>query len=519
MLTCSGCGTPAESDHARFCTECGEALGSSQAQAGDRTDVPKSRSAVPASHVERGLSGGDTPSEAHSLTAQPVMLEINDNHFYMEEYACALEFRLSSLRGTVNGTVELSVAGPYLGHIKDRRLTLSSDGIARTLVQFVPDLAGELVVDITLCLVVGSEKQVWTAQPLLKVLAKNEDPTSVVFDFSQHAGGNIGYGLSNRNELREGFAKGLINSANDLLKQVYPEAWRRVPLTPGDVLPEQRLSVIAELADRGPRMTKASLVFHSDTAGECRVLLLGVPTVRMGRQRQQNDIVLRRFPRSEENDQKTRQINRTHLAIALRRDGLYLIDFGTANGTRAGGRTVRGELKLPLAGPSDVDVAGALQLRVTPFHDVCGHKAINAGGCQRLGPSDELWETAEHLGVRSVLVERVDNLSREESYVVVFRWATCGSGPDSEVRLPYGGLERSHLRILRLGGHLWVESLVEQDRLAVNGIPVGSGSAFPMLRGLLCRCGELEGAIEDFKQCGLVQLAGDDETGPGTPGW
>ncbi len=525
MVKCPKCAA-AEDDTASFCAECGEKLmaiedgvdssvgrdeeaapGGGPVATEDRTGSdqreaagvrPDSGNAPPTSPESEDACCGVDAASGAGVEAPPIELEINDNHFYMEKYACALEFRLLNRSGANIEDVSFSVSSQLLGTTHERRfpvvrLNEYRDGHDR--IQIVPELAGEHVVDITLRFRIGGEIHVWTAQPFLKVWARNENPSTINIDASMHAGGNIGYGLSVRDQVSKDVAAGQIRDVNDLIKQVYPAQWNRVSLLRRDA----GVRVVEELARVQRQLDKASIVFR-DGDGETRTLLLGQPKIRMGRKREQNDVILRLVPRSGKHDHSTRMIGQSHLVIALRRDGLYLADRKTVNGTRVDGQPVTGEVKLPLDRPAEVEVATTLRLRLTPYRDATGEAAVTAERYSRLGPPDSLWQMSESLGLRSLLIERVDNLAGEERYVVVYRWAACGTGIDNEIRGP--GPDRRQLRVLRLGERLWVESQMDENNLVADGVPIAPGCVFPLSPGLQF-AGGLQGSVEEFAQLGM----------------
>ena len=522
-MKCQRCGSAAEDDTASFCTECGEKLmaaedggidstapggGPAAAEDGTGSAPPEAAGVRPdpgdapatSPEPEDPCCGADAASAA-CVETPPIELEINDNHFYMEKYACALEFRLLNRSGANIEDVSFSVSSRLLGTTHERRFPVVRvneyrDGHDR--IQIVPELAGEHVVDITLRFRIGGEVHVWTAQPFLKVWARNENPSTINIDASMHAGGNIGYGLSVRDQVTKDVAAGQIRDVNDLIKQVYPAQWNRVSLLRRDA----GIRVVDELTRAQRQLDRAAIILRDGAGGETRTLLLGQSKIRMGRKREQNDVILRLVPRSKEHDHSTRMIGQSHLVVALRRDGLYLTDRKTVNGTRVDGQPVTGEVKLPLDRPAEVDVATTLRLRLTPYRDAAGEAAVTAERYARLGPPDSLWQISESLGLRSLLIERVDNLTNEERYVVVYRWAGCGAGVDNEIRVSGTGADRRQLRVLRLGERLWMEGQADETNLAVNGIPIAASSAFPLSPGLQLG-GGLQGSVEELAQVGM----------------
>ncbi len=216
MVKCPKCGAAAEDDTASFCAECGAQL------------VAVESGGLVAAEDESGLhhprAGVKTP---------PIELAINDNHFYMEMYACVLEFRLLNRSGANIEDVSFLVSSKLLGITHESRfpvIRLKEHRDGHDRIAIVPDLAGEHVVDITLRYRIGGELHVWTAQPFLKVWARNENPSTIIFDASMIAGGSIGYGHKISDQVSRDVAAGQIRDVNDLINRVYPAQWSRVSL-------------------------------------------------------------------------------------------------------------------------------------------------------------------------------------------------------------------------------------------------------------------------------------------------
>jgi hypothetical protein len=96
----------------------------------------------------------------------------------------------------------------------------------------------------------------------------------------------------------------------------------------------------------------------------------------------------------------------------------------------------------------------------------------------------------------------VDNLAREERYLLVYRWVLYGRDFGEDWACEHAWPE-DHFRIVRVGGQWWAESLVEAPRLSADGIPIGPGGAFPLAPGLRINVGGVECRVDEFAQWGL----------------
>lgn len=550
MADCPHCGAALETDEARFCSTCGRSIDSAASDLMETAEtMPRSKAGGRDSYaravrevISDGLVDSDdrrvldaarqdlrlSVEEAAEVEAEtmdeltapaasgetadgPILLEINDNHFYMANMAAVADCRLTNRSDESSVNLRLAIRGKFLGVAEHTTASLAARQTGCCRLQFVPEIAGEHVVDLTLTGEVDGKPRVWVAQIMLKVLAQSDNPSSVTLniDQSMKAGGNLGYGLSNRTQIADGIASGLIKDVNDLIRQTLPEHWQPIALHPDEELTRgaraalpKRVRVLRKLADRHTPMRRATLMLGEGDDAH-RVHLLGMRRVRLGRGRSFSDVVLRRLPRSTENDALTLQItgSRPHAILSVTSEGLTLTDKKSTNGIFIGDKRVDGVCKLPLDRSSEIDVAKSLRLRVTPFFDEADEAA--ADRYADLGEPDEFWDIAGKLGLRSVLIQRLDNLAAEESYLLICRWATVGRGAASELNLPGADLQRAHARIVRRGGGFWIESLAGRDHVAADGRNLGRGKASPLAAEMTLKLGEAALSVHDFEQYGM----------------
>ena len=373
--------------------------------------------------------------EASPHSAEPLRLEINDGKFYLEGDQAALHVRVSSNGVSEVRQLVISAMGKRLGHDAFSVPALSSEQQRSFMISLEPDRPGEHVVNISLRFFIGDEAHEWSAQTLLRVLGRTENPSNLTLVFDQRLQGHkIGYGISIRNELKEGLARGLIRDMNDLRAQAFPECWQPIRTYRTNAGPPP-LTIQERLVGRSAPLRNASLSLLRET-GEQRIHLYGGPLVRIGRSRKQNDLVLRRLPKSAENDRKSVLISREpHVTVRLNQDGILLND-ASRNGTWLNGSLIDKSAALPLDTCSELDVGRAVRLAILPLLDAGSAHQIGER-LRKLDTADETWQLAERLGLRGLVVDRIDNAAQTERYIFVYRWVELGLGGGFDVSLGF----------------------------------------------------------------------------------
>jgi len=247
-----------------------------------------------------------------------------------------------------------------------------------------------------------------------------------------------------------------------------------------------------------PQPSKAEAI--TLVCGDRRLHVFAKKRATFGRQRRtENDICLRFLPRSEQHDEASRAISRTHMALDLTDDGLVLADEKSAKGIDVDCDPVKGEktfTHLDAHGgrhidlPSQLVASLSIEMELTVFgkdpdapdfrsdlewDDVC----FEVTGEQ---PS-RLWQVAKGCGIEAARIRRLNNLSEEE-YVFLYRHATIGrSAKDSAVVVPHlPGSLAGDLRLIYAGRMFWLHS-GGRAKITVDGEPVAGACLIPLQFG------------------------------------
>ncbi len=462
-------------------------------------------------HLPRmaGFSFGDDGQSA-------VMIEVNDNHLYMAGKAGVLDFRLTNPGREPVEVLNIAITCDLL-KVKTMAqfpLDLRPGRPRQVMFQVEPLKEGECAFSLTLSYELNNQPFVFSIDPRqIAVMAESATPQNVVYhiDKSIHAGegAKVGFGMQIREEVKDAVERGSIRTVNDLLDRKFNDQWMVLELfeesRATDRLRDERsrsVRIVPRLRERLTSMSRARLIV-GESPGRS-MLLLGMGKLRLGRSREVSDVLLRLLPRSPENDPRTLKISGRHLMLELRAQGLVLIAAATQAGTKLNGLAMQGERLLALNRVHEVEVAEELKLRLTAHRDESGVVAAASGSGGRyaaLGPADDAWRQAGALGIRSVVIERMNNLASEERYVLVYRSALIG-GEGGEI--PAGNPAGEPLgRIVRMGGGFWVEGLEDAGRLSVDGHPVKRGWVSPLSPGMTLTVDQTPLSCATWEQVGI----------------
>ena len=439
-----------------------------------------------------------------------VAVELNDSHFYMEQFAGTLELRITNLTQSKISNGVLKVSGKHLdGPGQCDFSLLPNEGKVFYLnIDFTKP--GEPPVKFEMHYEYDCEIYACSQGTFFKVFAKTESIRKIEAHFTQNInvaeGGKFGFGLDNRTDILRGIHDEKIKDANDLIAQQLPPHWTDLVLPYDEQLTDKRrhqqdrVRIVSELANRREHVARAC-VLMADRQPPMRVLLLGTPRVRMGRVRSSNDVVLRVLPRCKANDAMSFWISKNaHLTVRVEPQGVILEDNGSTNGTYLNGTRIRKPTPLPLSGPSDVDVGKAITLRFTPFRDFNDPDPSHVERYCELGEPDDLWHAARMHGLRSIVIQRISNLSDSEVYVLVLRWLLIGRNSQGEIVLPGADFDA---RVLRLGGQFWLEAVDPGRGIHADAVPVPKAWACPLVPGMKLTCSTTLAECLPFRQCGL----------------
>ena len=278
-----------------------------------------------------------------------------------------------------------------------------------------------------------------------------------------------------------------------------------------DLEKQKHLSTRYASNARSERTDKACLL-HKDGR---RTLLISKKRIDFGRSRD-NEIVLRFLPRSEENDNHSRYLSRTHMTMNLGDDGLELIDESNSAGIgldyeRIDGRTyltpkyqghMSRQLELGSIGLVSKPFSMKLHLYSMEKDEPLGERYLWHNLIANAVDSDltSLHKNAVENAIDAVRLDRESNLEDRESYVLVFREALIGSSTLSAPIVMDTGIGRPSARILHLDNRFWIESLRPDSQFHIDDSPIAVKQLVPLAYGMNIRLGHETVIFNTFQQ-------------------
>ena len=479
---CSECGCFVDnSDHAEFCSGCGKSFGETAKLIHDPPDISTSQ-ATPASEEKKESRPGITAEELspeqeksldkyrHTLEAEkfgseasladakpaskdlPLAVWVNANRFYMEGYAAVLEFRLLNGSKKSMHKISLQASGHSIETCSDS-ISLAPGQTAVTKMESRTTWPGNIIVHIEIK--TGGCKHRGKFE--LKVLARTSGPQSITFNGDLNpinASGNahIGNGLIVENQA-DAMRSITVTDPNDLLQKDYPPFW--VPL----VLVSDSLPALPPSSPNDAH-TSLTMLITSGSTPPCRLHLLSSGNVSLGRNRREN-IVTRCMPRNEDNDIRSKKISTTkpHAHIKLNADGLILCDNNSKNGTAWNGVPLN-EPKTLGNESGTIDLASSMKLRLNHWS---GKLSKQPDIRPEMGHAGPQWQLAERHKLAAVCLERTDELSEKEKFLIVYRWADISSKPGAAITLPERLFSQGLLQVVRRGKYFWLVNRLQQN--------------------------------------------------------
>ena len=485
MITCPKCKAQFDEEDLAFCTQCGTRLRQQEPEPPSPESQPSERNV--------GLS----PESTDDLYC-PLSIEYNEAHFYGAGVSGGVELRVRNISDQKIPIFCLDVQVQKLG--VDMRFWHGAMKPGRQkdfLFEVRPPDDGEIPIRIQLAYRDGSRVRAFTATHWIIPIPKDRRGRNIeiFIDNSINAKGDVGYGLSVRNQVADLIRNGVVKSVEDLSRQRLEPSWREVQVTrdyelDGEYVRRFLFPVEIVLEDDRKKAWSADLLqlpfelsvhdIDDNHRVKLRMLVLGSEEIQIGR-RKDNDIVLRLEPETEENRKASERISRNHASVVVDEDGVFLVDLGSTNGVRAAdGKRI--DKKVSLSAEATFQFSSVMALTFCPLL----HREDDKGRYLELGSPDVLWTHAEKHGIGAIRIDRKENLP-EYSYLILYSSVVFGNGSNADIS---NSLFRANrFRLIRIRRSLWIENLAKTPLKIDDHLALEQRQAMQVRDGLSFRVG------------------------------
>ena len=265
-----------------------------------------------------------------------------------------------------------------------------------------------------------------------------------------------------------------------------------------DSVKQARLPTVCTALSVRAYLDSAGLFFEDGR----RTLLFTRPRLTFGRNRD-NDVVLRFLPRSDEHDQHSRNISRTHFLFELTPEGIEIRDQSRSGielnysvvqdravvATRHGGD----HTAIDLGVTGTVPLSFRLEMvTFTPERhaDVDELEFWDELYCELIGGRlSRLARDGLDMGLDAVRFDRVENLAGEEAYVLLLREACIGGSPNRAAVILNESGPQTQARLLHMDRSFWLQPIADAAPVTVNGTPVAPNTLVSLTPGMQIQFG------------------------------
>ena len=267
------------------------------------------------------------------------------------------------------------------------------------------------------------------------------------------------------------------------------------PNSPSRVLEAKR--AFGDLRAPLYKTTALCLQVASD-AGKRNICMLSCREVRLGKHRE-NDVVLRVFPPSTQNDAASLRISRQHAVLRLAGNDVVWENLDCPNGTLVGNERLPAKANSPLrqgvvVRPADVMSLTCDLFYSDPSEDTARYREFEAA-LRPAGPPNDMPSQ-----LAAVRLRRADGLAGLEQYVIIYRTALIGRDPGCPVLIADPSVSSYHARILHLAGAFWLERCADAAEIRVDGSLLSAGDFAPLRPGSSIRIGKISVAVAEHHQ-------------------
>jgi hypothetical protein len=322
------------------------------------------------------------------------------------------------------------------------------------------------------------------------------DPANFVFnigDIQRIQGGGGSTGLAPEFKpinIGQLVAPGAIRSLNDLLNLSFPESYGKVPLELDYEVSQVAISQSAtpkssawtiprEFIDRVQAGTKLKLEPLEGTPPEVRALhLVARAEFHLGRSREDADFLTWFWPRSRQNDERTKRLSKVHVTATRAGEQLMLRDAGSANRSTFEGHPLSFTDDDVLGQRGTLILGHEYHIDVAPFDSTLTGDLRVANGERWDGPPEyevPLRGAVRFMPINSELALR--------NAVWIFTDANIGCSRLNAIILDAPGAAEVEGRFHYYRDNFWIEALESGNGIVVDGYELEPRDIVPLVDG------------------------------------
>lgn len=232
------------------------------------------------------------------------------------------------------------------------------------------------------------------------------------------------------------------------------------------------------------------------------ICLLGGSCLRIGKQRGQNDVVLRIIPPHPDFDRLWGRVSRRHAEVHFTPAGAEWRNGECGNGTLVDGRLLAARQSVPIrqnqvfrpAGVQELDLQCTLIAASPADADPEAYHRF----ARKLGAAEGPPSVGPYAGLR---LTRVNNWGGNEEYLLLQRGCGIGSDAGNGLVIPDASVSLNHALLLYNACGFWLEPIQQQQPTRIDGQPVGPHKLVQLLPGMPpLQLGDVEVGVTEFQQ-------------------
>jgi pSer/pThr/pTyr-binding forkhead associated (FHA) protein len=363
----------------------------------------------------------------------------------------------------------------------------------RRRIEIEPLRAGNFVLQCSVMLDTRAEKKSYIGSRALRVNAI-PDTSNISINVSDilnntDSGANAGLGKELRdNKVTTNIDMSRIRTLNDLLDLELPENFQ-----PLDLQLDYQLS-IASINVARDGLTK-TLSIPGPLVGTCQagmelrliptdqsssvLTLVARPRFTFGRSRQQADFVAWFWPRSNDNDAKTKRISGQQAIAEVQNDQVVVRDGNSANGTTYNGAALDATLSLALDRRGTLAFASEYQLDCLHVPSRMEKGSPSVSNIRLWGGPGEI----ERPWLGAVRFQPLNSEVTPYDALWLLSDAEFGRSHSNPIITPDESLAEIQGRILHWRGCFWLENGVDNQAVSLNHLTLKAGEIAPLASG------------------------------------